>query len=299
MTKKKSFFGGAARALVAALGPSLGDQLAAGRPAVDTPSPQAARVARDQAAAHWAGRLAEAETRAATLAWERAVQNDASDAASWSMLARARFFLADGFLILRQETGDAAAARELVATHEAGAAAAEAGLRATSPELARRRAQGVPIADAIAGLDAAAMPLAFWWAQNTILWASARGLTALLRYHQPVFQVMERVAALAPETWYGGPDRYFGTVFAAAPAFAGGDLQKGRRHFEQSLARAPDLIDTYALYAQLYARPAKDDALYQQLVARALATPVDVIPELVPEQTIAKQKAQKLLGSAR
>src|SRR5262245_16986056 len=59
--------------------------------------PAAARAAAAEAETHWAGRVEETELRAALAGWTRAVALDDSDAASYTMLARASFVLADGF----------------------------------------------------------------------------------------------------------------------------------------------------------------------------------------------------------
>jgi hypothetical protein len=144
--------------------------------------------------------------------------------------------------------------------------------------------------EAIRPLGATEMPMVFWWAQNTIVAANARGMMATVKHHEPVFRVMERVAELAPDTWYGGPARYFAAVYCAAPAIIGGDLDKGRAYFEESLARAPDFLSTHELYARLYAVPRKDRALRERLHEHVRRTPVDVLPEVVPEQTVVKRR---------
>ncbi len=292
----------AALTVAVACAPGLSGGAAAGTgPATGvarTTAKTRAETARQEARTHWAKRLDEAELRLALAAWERATAADTGDVGSWLMLARGRFFLADGFLNFRKLAGDQAAAAEYTATHLAGASAAERGLRAASREFHRLRAQSAPFADAIAVLSVSEMPLLYWWAENTILWANSKGLAATIRSHETVFHAMERVADLAPETFFGGPDRYFGIVFCAAPAIAGGDLSKGRTHFEQSLKRAPEFLDTYVLFALLYAKPAHDDALYAQLLQHVVDAPVDVLPDMVPEQTIAKKKAAALLAKA-
>jgi len=265
----------------------LGSVLGGGRgqdePAVTPaapPSPEAAHAARAQAEAHWARRLDEAECRAALAAWERALAADPADHQASLGLARGYFFLADLTCGARKQAGERAAGKQLIAAHEAGAAAAERGLRA----------QGVSPQDA-AAIGTAQLPLGFWWAQNTIVAANAKGVAATVRQFNPVLKVMERVAQLDSGIWYGASDRYLASVFCAAPGYAGGDLQKGRKHFEASLAYAPEFFDTHVLFAQLYARPARDEPLYLKLLQHVVETAPEVLPEVVPEQTVAREKA--------
>jgi tetratricopeptide (TPR) repeat protein len=261
-----------------------------------------APAARDDLAAAWAeaerhfaARADEAELRAALAAAERATVVDPTDVRPWLLLARGRLLLADGFLVFAAEAGDAGAKRERRELLERGAEAAERGLRAASPELARLRDQGAPLTSAIDVLGPDAAPLLYFWAQNRILWAAESGLATTIANFDAVFRVMERAAALDPAVWYGGPDRFFATMFAAAPAVAGGDMDKARRHFEASLALAPAYGETRVLYAALYAKKVGDRELFVRLLEEVLAIPEDALPELAAEQAIARRKARALL----
>jgi hypothetical protein len=243
----------------------------------------------DDAARHFERRLDERELRLALAAWERATAQNPGDAVAWGHLARARFFLADAFLTPRLVRGERGAERELIAAHEAGAEAAARGLDARSPELAKDRRRGVAMHKLVTRLGAGDMELAFWWAQNVALAAKTKGKMAIVKTHEAVFRTMERVHALAPDTFYGGPDRYFGVVYCAAPLVIGGSLSKGRDFFEASLARAPTFLSTYYLYLKLWAEPAGDRRAEAGLRARALAIVVDALPEITPEQTTARR----------
>jgi tetratricopeptide (TPR) repeat protein len=192
---------------------------AAPAPAARSGATHAELLARGEA--RFAERLDLAQLDAAIAAWREAAALAPDDPVAWARLARALHFRAEGHLVFAVAT-DRGARDAYRAALDESAGAAERALAALSPELARLRRLGVPLSEAAAVLDArAALPL-YWWAQSTLLAAHSRGLGATVGVHAEVFAVMERVAALAPDTWYGGPDRYFGVVFAAAPAIAGG-----------------------------------------------------------------------------
>lgn len=53
------------------------------------------------------------------------------------------------------------------------------------------------------------------------------------------------------------------------------------------------------LYAEIWARRAGDDAAWRAALEHVLDAPIDAIPGLEPEQTIAKRKARALLDRAR
>lgn len=182
---------------------------------------------------------------------------------------------------------------------ERGVAAAEAGLRAVSPEFARLRRLDAPFEQAIDTLDARAAPLLYWWAQLTMLVAREAGFAATVEAHQIVLDVMARVEALDPDYWYAGADRYFAVIYAVVPAIAGGDLAKARDRFEAALARAPGFLETRLLYAMLYAEPAGDDALYRAQLTAIVDAPAGLEPEIEPEQELIRRKARALLDAAR
>ena len=234
-----------------------------------------ARALRAEADVHWRRRGEESSLRAAIAAWERVVAGDPADVESWRLLTRGRDFLADCLAVRETSDGEAGAGKPRPGLHDAGAAAATSGLAvaADDPELA------------------------FWWAQHTILAATTRGVRgviSLVRHNAKVFATMERVAAAAPTTYFGGPDRYFGTLFGAVPAAAGGDLAKSRVHFERSLAIA-ECFDTYVLFAEVYAKAAGDADLRQRLLRHVVEADPAGIPELEPEQRLAQRKAASAL----
>jgi hypothetical protein len=253
---------------------------AAPAPTVRTPDSTAVAAA----AARWADRLDPAEARAALDAWQRAADADPGDPALHLAISRACHFLAE-----------AHQAPDRLALLERGVAAAERGLRAASPEFDRLRRLDAPFEEAIATLDAGAAPLLYWWATQRMAVAREAGFAATVEAHPVVWRAMERVEALAPDTWYRGADRYFAAAYAVMPPVAGGDLEQARARFEAALAAAPRFLETRLLYAVLYATAAGDDALYRaQLTAIVEAPPDD--PEIEPEQELVRRRARALLG---
>ena len=115
-----------------------------------------------------------------------------------------------------------------------------------------------------------------------------RGLGATIAAHQVVFAVMTRVAADAPDYWYAGAERSFGVIYAAAPAIAGGDIERSRTHFEAALARAPGFLETRLLYGMFH----RDRAM---LGAVARGEGGDPDPAIAPEQAVARRKTELLL----
>jgi TRAP transporter T-component len=239
---------------------------------------------------HWLRRGSEPECRAALDAW-RARPDDAE---AHLMLARGSYFLADAHLLL-----DPSRKAMLAPLYADGAAHAERGLVLRFPAFAAARQAGKDVARAAEGLPAAAAPYLYWWAQNQGRWANEEGLATSIAQHRVIYPVMEAVAALEPDFWYGGPARYRAVVYAVAPPIAGGDLGKSREAFAEAIAAAPYFLETHVLLAALYARKIDDRALFDDTLRFVLATPDDAIPGLEPELAAEKRKAERLLAQGR
>jgi hypothetical protein len=132
----------------------------------------------------------------------------------------------------------------------------------------------------------------YWYAVNLGKWSRAKGIAALLGNKDRVKGVLERVLALEETFFHGAPHRYFGVYWSLLPV--GRDLDKSKQHFERSLAIAPNYVGTKVLMAESYAVKKQDRALFAKLLDEVLATPDAVIPELVPETRIEKDKAREL-----
>jgi len=275
----------AAWALAAALG-GCGAEPRAAAPPLTPAAAAAARTAGIGAAAHWARRSDETELRAAIDGWSRAAAARPADVATGTALARAHHFLADGHRVFVKDRDPAA----YLAALDACAATADATLAARWPAFGEKRALGVAFEDALALVaeEREAAPLLYWWSQCRMLAANERGLGATIAAHQAVFTVMARVAALDPDYWYAGADRYLGVIYAAAPAIAGGDLVRSRDHFEAARARAPGFLETDLLYGMFHRDRARLEA-----VARGEGADGD--PAIAAEQAVARRKAALLL----
>ena len=234
----------------------------------------------------WSERLDEGKLRGALAAWKRAIDRDDSDVASYAMAARASYLLADGFLALDGRRD------EMKRVFEDGAALAERGLRALSPEFEARRRAGGGVDVAAVGLGEPAVPLLYYWGHNVIRWADAEGRMTAMKVYKQVFHVMEQVRTLDPAFDHGGADRFFGAARAEAPAIAGGSLEKSRLHFERALELAPDYLENHLQRGVHYAARAGDASLQASSLRRVLETPSGTVPEAVPEQEIAKRKAR-------
>jgi hypothetical protein len=241
----------------------------------------------------WKERLDETKLRAAIAKWEAAVALKSDDHDTYAKLARGNYLLADGFLSF-----DPAKETEFLATHQKGMDMGEKGMLAISPDFEKKRRLGAKMEDAILVLQRDAVPNMYWYASNLGKWAKFKGIQTTLKYKDTIFGVVSRVKELDPDYFYAAPDRYFGGYYAVAPNFAGGDLDKSEKNFAESVKKYPYYLATHVLIAELLAPKRQDRALFDRELKFVMDTPADSMPDVVPEQTLEKKKAERLMKQA-
>jgi hypothetical protein len=248
----------------------------------------AAVAAGDQA---YAARADRAQLEAAIARYAEAVAIKDDDWQTYEKLSHAYYLLADGWLSLE---GDARKP-DLLATYAKGYAAAERGLAAFSPALEQRLQQKVDLKDAVAVInDARAVGCMYWYATNLGKWGNAQDITVVLEYKERIFNVMTKVEELDQNYFHGAPLRYFGAFYAIAPSFAGGDLDKSWSYFQKAIAHEPKYLATYNLIAENLAPKRQDEKMFDDMIAKVMAAPLDAIPGLEAEAAIEKKKAELL-----
>ena len=254
------------------------------------PSPGAAErdlLARAEAAA------ARGSMDEAARAWEEAATRSAGPAPALVRAARARRGLAEQHAIQASDRGAPVGQALESAAREAQVCADDArqAWAWTAPEAAAASRQGRPPADFLALVGQPAAEALYLDAVCAALWARSRGITPLLERNVELRAYLERTAQLAPQLDEAGPDRELGWLLAALPAYAGGDLDAARRHFEKALARAP-APRTRLLYAGSVAVKAQDRALFEA----QLRPVVDGKGELADKARALLQRADELFG---
>lgn len=109
--------------------------------------------------------------------------------------------------------------------------------------------------------------------------------------------LMNRILELDPGYFYGGPHLFQAILLSARPAQYGGDLKKAEYHFKRALEYSQDkFLMTQVYYAQYYARQRQDRDLFVSTLNRVLILSADADPDLTLVNTLAKEKAKRLLS---
>lgn len=241
--------------------------------------------------AAWEQRGDETQLRACITAWQAALATSRADHELWARLARAQYFLADGHMAL-----DPAREEETTAMYRESVTSAEQALIELSPEFAERMQAGARIEEGLPLLDVRAVPALYWRSSALGKWARRDSFATLLSYKDEIRAIMSRVLELDRDYFFAGPDRYFGAFYAVAPAYAGGDLDRSREHFEYSISRHPGAFGTHVLFAVEYATKRQDRALFERELRLVIDGNPDAVPELGPENRAEQRKAQEALA---
>jgi len=143
------------------------------------------------------------------------------------------------------------------------------------------------------------VPYLFWSAASWGNWIglNLNSMEAMAELPR-VELMMRRVLELDESFYYGGPHLFMGIWYAARPKIAGGNLDLARDHFKKAINLGQGkflMSDIY--YAQYYARRAFDEDLFKSILQKVLDTPADILPELTLLNTVAHQKAKKMLDN--
>lgn len=236
----------------------------------------------------WEQRTDPAAIRAAIVEWEKAAEADPKNLDVLVKLTRGYYFLADGYL--RSED------KAYLDTMDRAVKWGEKAMIAASPEFEAKMREGGKIPDAVTLVPKEGVPAMYWYASALGKWAKKKGFAVLLGQKDNVKATMDRCLELDPNFFYGGPHRYFGAYYAVAPAFAGGDLEKSKVHFNKSLEIEPNYVGTKVLWAAELSTKEQDEDTFEKLLNEVLAAPDDSIPELKPEIIVEKAKAKELLA---
>jgi len=96
------------------------------------------------------------------------------------------------------------------------------------------------------------------------VWARMQGFTPLIERRNELVAALSRVGELAPALDGAGAERELGALYAALPAYAGGDLDLARKYLFAAVERAPDEPRNHLVLARTVAVKAQERALFRE-----------------------------------
>lgn len=108
--------------------------------------------------------------------------------------------------------------------------------------------------------------------------------------------VIQRTLELDETYYYGGPHLLAGAFYGGRTRMLGGNPEKARSHFEKCLELTHHkFLIAHVMYAKTYAVQSQNRELFKKLLNKVIDAPADILPEQRLANTVAKQKALKLL----
>jgi len=236
-------------------------------PLLPPPPPPAARVdagvrgddSAARAEAAWARREVDpAALDQAISLWEEVALRSADPSAPLLDAARAR-----RLRIERARRGAEPEAAVIGADAQACAADAHRSWAAEFPAAAAQLDGTHEAAEVYAQIGAAGAEALYLEAVCSAAWARMQGFTPLIERRGELTAALQRVSQLAPGLDGGGAERELGTLLAALPAYAGGDIQEARKHLDAAVQWAPQDPRNHLALARTVAVKAQDRALFE------------------------------------
>ncbi len=140
------------------------------------------------------------------------------------------------------------------------------------------------------------VPCTYWTAAALGKWAKSQGLGTTLKNIPIAKAWMSRISELDQAYFYGGADRYWGAYYAAIPSFAGQDLPLSKEYFDKAIEAHPNHFGNRVLLADYWATRTQDIQTFDSQLKHVLAQPINVIPDLIPEQEAEVRKARALMA---
>jgi hypothetical protein len=153
---------------------------------------------------------------------------------------------------------------------------------------------------AVQKLDEENVPAMFWLGQCWGGWLmlsldNPRAFAAVSK----VESLMKRVLELDPSYHYAGPHLFLGAFYGGRSKMLGGDPEKSRYHFEQSLALTGNrFLLSRVMFAKTYAVQVQDKELFAEQLNTVLKSSGNILPEQRLANEVAKLKAKRLMEMA-
>ncbi|MDP3420685.1 MAG: TRAP transporter TatT component family protein [Thiobacillus sp.] len=154
------------------------------------------------------------------------------------------------------------------------------------------------LTQALAKLDARAVPALFWVASSWGKWIELQlDDPARLAELPRVEALMQRVIALDETYYHGGAHVFFGVYYGGRAPMFGGDFGRAARHFDRAAALSQNQLLWVEVYRARYLlRQMGDRVAFHATLKRVLDAPASVDPDLNLSNALARKQAAALLA---
>ena len=146
---------------------------------------------------------------------------------------------------------------------------------------------------AIADAPQHIVPGLYWWATNQAYYLYTQPVIERLNNRELLEVIMHRINSLNPGYHFGGPYRFFGTLYTRLP---GVDISQSKKYFEQALTHHPEYLGNAVQMAEYYHQKRGNREFFHQQLSEVIATDLYNQPEILPENILYQDRARYLLA---
>ena len=136
-------------------------------------------------------------------------------------------------------------------------------------------------------------PGLYWWATNQAYYLYTKPVIERLNNRELLEVIMHRINSLEPGYHFGGPYRFFGTLYTRLP---GVDISQSKKYFEQALTHHPEYLGNAVQMAEYYHQKKGNREFFHQQLSEVIATDLYNQPEILPENILYQDRARYLLA---
>ncbi len=149
------------------------------------------------------------------------------------------------------------------------------------------------ILSAITDAPQSIVPGLYWWAINQAQYLYTKPVIERLNNRELLEVIMHRINSLDPGYDFGGPYRFFGTLYTRVP---GVDISQSKKHFEHAISHHPEYLGNKVQMAEYYHQKKGNRELFHKQLTEIISIDLYNKTELIPENIFFQNRAKYLLS---
>ncbi len=162
-----------------------------------------------------------------------------------------------------------------------------------SPILKQSKGDSVfKLLSAIAEAPRSVIPGLYWWGVNRTMYLQNRPVLERIKERELLEVIMHRVLSLEPDFYFGGPYRFFGSLYTRIPGI---ELSQSKSYFDQAIVTNPQYLGNHVQLAQYYYQKSGDREKFNETLKMVLNVNLTDYPEIMADNFYYQKKAEILL----
>ena len=145
---------------------------------------------------------------------------------------------------------------------------------------------------AIADAPLSIVPGLYWWGVNLAMYLNNQPVLERLKHRELLEVIMHRVISLDPGFYFGGPYRFFGSLYTRIPGI---ELSQSKTYFDQAVTAHPEFLGNKVLMAQFYFQKAGKREDFHNILKTIVEADLNEYPEIMADNFFYQKKAETLL----